>query len=341
MKNIFILLLHDFLFAFRSKSFFLVLFIPLFVFFSEKILDQTKRETEKFRIALVKTSTYPAAMMNALHSAERNIETTWVQNEAEAQELLTEHRVQGVIVEVQPQSEKLKLLVLRKDSPQALGLVQFFSALQKATEKNNPDWVSEVAPLHEAGLQRQALPTWVLMLVLLIGFIILPSQVAEEKEKKLILALLQSPITEGQWITSKSLLGILLTVAAVLFLTALSQFVPERPFLSLGFLALGGYCFSAFGIFLGLLCRHQAGARTLGFIFYLPLLLPSALADFSEKLTRIAPFIPSYQFYGPLRSLFFSTGESLHLLFSSVSLFVLGSILLCLSYLLLSKRWLM
>ena len=56
------------------------------------------------------------------------------------------------------------------------------------------------------------------MIVLLIGFIVMPAQVAEEKEKKLILALLQTPISEGQWLMAKVLTAMVLNVIAVLFL---------------------------------------------------------------------------------------------------------------------------
>lgn len=57
------------------------------------------------------------------------------------------------------------------------------SALQIAVEGKGKHWISENRPLLESAVQKQTLPTWILMLVLLIGFIIIPTQVAEEKEK--------------------------------------------------------------------------------------------------------------------------------------------------------------
>lgn len=341
MRNIFILLCHDFAFAIKSKSIYLVLFIPLFVFISEHLLDKSKTEADKFKIALVSSDIYSSPITKALNKAEKMVEFVTVKNEDEGRRFLREHTVQGIVVEDKLRLNQLSLIVLRKDSVETLAIVQLFSALQKAQEKNNPNWISQITSLHEGGLQSLTLTTWILMLVLLVGFVILPAQVAEEKEKKLILAVLQTPIVESQWLISKILFGIVLTVAAVILLALLSQFVPKNQLVSFAFVALGGYCFSAAGIFLGLLCRHQASARTLGFIFYLPLLLPSALSDFSKKLTVVAPFLPSYQFFSPLHDLLFDGTNLTVLIFPTAYLLVLGSVLLGLSYLLMKKRWLM
>lgn len=181
------------------------------------------------------------------------------------------------------------------------------------------------------------------MLVLLVGFIVMPAQVAEEKEKKLLLGLLQTPIHEVEWLVSKVMYGTILIVMAALFLHLLTNFdldfITGLNYFSL--LIAGGICFCSFGVLVGFLCRTQASARTLGVLFYLPHLLPSALADFSKSLNSVAPFIPSYQFYRPIRLLLlegggvpFFTGELLVLL--GVGIFTA-----LLSYVLMKRRWLM
>ncbi len=80
--------------------------------------------------------------------------------------------------------------MLKKEALITLSIVESFSAIQKAVENKSTNWISEIRPLQEEGIQKQTLPTWILMLVLLVSFIIMPAQVAEEKEKKLLLALL-------------------------------------------------------------------------------------------------------------------------------------------------------
>jgi ABC-2 type transport system permease protein len=94
-------------------------------------------------------------------------------------------------------------------------------------------------------------------------------------------------------------------------------------------------------LLLGFLCRNQASARTLGVIFYLPHLLPSALSDFSHKLTTVAPLLPSYQLFRPLNSILLEDGRMVSMSLDFVYLFLVGSLAFYLSRLLMKRRWLM
>ena len=132
-----------------------------------------------------------------------------------------------------------------------------------------------------------------------------------------------------------------LSVMSILLLQILNQVMPPFIFTYVAFILVGCFSFSAFGILLGFLCRNQASARTLGVIFYLPLLVPVALADFSKNLGGVLKFLPSFQFYESLQTILFENSESISLLFSAIYLFLLGSCLIGVSYLLMKKRWLM
>ena len=219
--------------------------------------------------------------------------------------------------------------------------MESFSALQKAVEGKSVNWISAIQSLQEGGIQKQTLPTWILMLVLLVGFIIMPAQVAEEKEKRLLLALLQTPMREIEWLIAKLLSGMILILTAVLFLHLLGKFEPGNVLSYVAFIVVGSFCFSSYGIFLGFLCRNQASARTLGVLFYLPHLLPSALSDFSQKLTAVAPFLPSYQFYEPIKSILLNEGGIANLSLEWIYLLFVGLLTFFFSYLLMKKRWLM
>jgi ABC-2 type transport system permease protein len=341
MKNILVLSFNDLAIAFRNKTFFLVLFIPLFVFISLNLIDRIDSGSSKVKIGLIQHYAYAPELTRSINAAEEFVEVTWIQNEQEGMSLLKEHKIDGVLTRNEKAPGSLALLVLKKDSLHTIAVMQNFSALQKTAEGNGPDWITDIESLHQGGVQRETLPTWILMLVLLIGFIILPAQVAEEKEKKLLLALLQTPIHEVQWLIAKLILGMVLIIAAVLFLHLLGKFGPVHIFDYIAFIVAGSYCFSAYGIFLGFLCRNQASARTLGVIFYLPHLLPSAMSDVSQKLTSVAPLLPSYQLYKPLQSILLEDGRMADMTFDWVYLFVLGSLLFYLSYLLMKRRWLM
>ncbi|KXS31225.1 MAG: putative ABC-type transporter, multidrug permease component [Candidatus Gallionella acididurans] len=341
MRNILVLACNDLAIAFRNKTFFLILFIPLFVFVSLDLVDGTRSEAGRVRIGLVQGHAYPPGITGNVNAADKLVEVTWVQNEAEGVRLLKEHKIDGILTGKEKAPGSLALLVLKKDSLRTIAIVQDFSALQKAAEGSRPDWITNIRSLHQSGVQRETLPTWILMLVLLIGFIILPAQVAEEKEKKLLIALLQTPIHEAQWLIAKLILGMVLIVTAVLFLHLLGGFGPVHLPGYIAFIVAGSFCFSAYGIFLGFLCRNQASARTLGVIFYLPHLLPSAMSDVSQKLTSIAPLLPSYQLYEPLQSILLEDGRLADMTFDWVYLLLLGSVMFFLSYLLMKRRWLM
>ena len=341
MRNILVLAFNDLGIALKNKTFFLILFIPLFVFVSLNLVDRADSDSSKVKIGLIQHDAYAPEITRSVNAAEKLVEVTWVQDEKEGVRLLKEHKLDGILTRNEKAPGSLALLVLKKDSLHTIAIVQNFSALQKAAEGSGPDWITDIKSLHQGGVQRETLPTWILMLVLLIGFIILPAQVAEEKEKKLLLALLQTPIHEVQWLTAKLILGMVLIITAVLFLHLLGKFGPVHLFDYIAFILVGSFCFSAYGIFLGFLCRNQASARTLGVIFYLPHLLPSAMSDVSQKLTAVAPFLPSYQLYEPLQSILLEDGRMAGMTFDWIYLFLLGSLMFYLSYLLMKRRWLM
>lgn len=341
MRNILVLVFNDLAIAFKNKTFFLTLFFPLFIFVSLNLIDGSSTEERKIKIGLVQDYAYSPDITGSIKAAGKLMEVTWVQNEADGVRLLKEHKIDGILTGDEKVPGSLALLVLKKESLHTIAIVQSFSALQEAAEGRGPNWIADINSLHEGGIQRQTLPTWILMLVLLIGFIILPAQIAEEKEKKLLLALLQTPILEVQWLIAKLLLGMILIITAILLLHLLGRFGPVNIFDYMAFIVVGSFCFSAYGIFLGFLCRNQASARTLGVIFYLPHLLPSAMSDVSQKLTSVAPFLPSYQLYQPLQSILLEDGNLASMSFDWIYLFLLGSLMFYLCYLLMKRRWLM
>jgi ABC-2 type transport system permease protein len=341
IRNIFILTFNDLAIALKNKTIYLVLFIPFFVFISLTLIDKPDEDTGKIKIGLIQNYPYAAKMLESINLADKLIDITWLKNQEKGLGLLKEHKIDGMLFNNNKEPGSLALVVLKKESVHTLAIVESFSALQKASEGNPVSWITDIKPLHEGGIQRQTLPTWILMLVLLVGFIILPAQVAEEKEKNLLLALLQTPIHEVQWLVAKLIMGMALIITAVLLLHLLGQFGPVNFFDYIVFIIAGSFCFSAFGIFLGFLCRNQASARALGVIFYLPMLLPSALSDVSQKLTSVAPFLPSYQMYMPLQSILLEDGSIVNMPSELIYLVILGSLMFYLSYWLIKRRWLM
>lgn len=341
INNIITLTLNDLAIAFKNKTIYLILFIPFFVFLSLNLVDRKATDFKKINIGLIQKETYAPVIVQTVKSADKVFTVSTVYNEEEGKKWLKEKKIDGLLLRSEKEPSSLVLVVLKKESLQTISIVEGFSALQRAVEGKSINWISDIKPLQEGGIQKQTLPTWILMLVLLVGFIIMPAQVAEEKEKKLLLALLQTPMREIEWLIAKLLLGMILISSAVLSLHLLGGFAPGNLLSYIAFIVVGSFCFSSYGIFLGFLCRSQASARTLGVIFYLPHLLPSALSDFSQKLTAAAPFLPSYQFYEPIKAILLDEGRITNLSLEWIYLLVVGLLTFLFSYLLMKKRWLM
>lgn len=341
MKNILVLTFNDLAIAVKNKTLVLVLFIPIFVFIALNLVDKADVEANIIKIGMLQDQTYPAKIAQSIEAADQVFAVTWLANQEQALRLLKDHKIDGIVTRNEEQPNSLALLVLKKESLHTIAIVQSFSALQKAVEGHPPSWVAKIDSLQHSSMQRETLPTWILMVILLVGFIILPAQIAEEKEKKLLLGLLQTPIHEAQWLAAKLITGMVLAVTATLLLHLLSNVWPQHIFSYLAFILAGSFCFSAYGVFLGFLCRNQASARTLGVIVYLPHLLPSAMADVSQKLTAVAPLLPSFQLFEPLQSILLEGGSMANRSFALIYLLLLGVVMFYLAYRLMKRRWLM
>src|SRR3989339_528688 len=332
IRNIITLTLNDLAIALKNKTIYLILFIPFFVFISLKLIDSADTVFKKINIGLIQQETYAPVILQTIKAADKVFTVFPVANEEEGRKWLKEKKIDGLLLRSEKERNGLVLVVLKKESLLTLSIVESFLALQKAAEGNTVNWISDVKPLQAEEIQKQTLPTWILMLVLLVSFIIMPAQVAEEKEKKLLLALLQTPMREIEWLIAKLFLGMILILIAVLFLHLLGKFDTGNVLSYVAFIGVGSFCFSSYGILLGFLCRSQASARTLGVMFYLPHLLPSALSDFSQKLTAVAPFLPSYQFYGPIKSILLEDGRIANLSLEWIYLLLVGLVTFFFSY---------
>jgi len=339
IRNIITLTVNDLAIAFKNKSIFLILFIPFFVYISLTLVDEAGVDIKKINIGLIQSQQYPPVIVEAIQSADALFSIVLVSSEEQGNTWLKEKKIDGLLLRPEKENISLVLVVLKKESVLSLQIVESFSALQKAIEGTGINWISDIKPLQKGGIQRQTLPTWILMLVMLVSFIIMPAQIAEEKEKKLLLALLQTPMREIEWLVAKLFLGMILIFMAVLFLHLMGRFSFGNVASYVAFIGVGSFCFSAYGIFLGFLCQSQADARTLGVIFYLPHLLPSALSEFSQKLSTVAPFLPSYPLFESIRSILLDDRAISTLFPAWIYLFFVGLLTFFMSYLLMKKRW--
>lgn len=342
IRTVIILLAHDLAVAYKTKTLYLVLCIPLFVYATLALVDPSAAGAVRSKIALLRTGSYPPVVLEAIQRAPDQFAVRWVSNEDEALRLLKEREVDGVLAHDGGNVARIRLTVISQASAETLSIMHRMSALQTAVEGKNPSWIAAVRPLQTSSIKRQTLPTWILMMVLLVSFIALPAQVAEEKEKQLLLGWMQTPVRESEWLASKMVYGIILMLTSVVTLQLMSgELFCAHSLNCLAMLCVGGFCFGALGICLGLLCRNQASARTLGVLCYLPLLLPAALSDMSQKMRIVAPLVPSYHFYEPIRAMFLEDSGLGPFTVAWISLVAIGLLACLASHRLIKKRWLM
>jgi ABC-2 type transport system permease protein len=343
MYRLLVLTLNDLAIAFRNKTLQLVFLIPLFVFFSLKMVDQGAAGAQRVSVALLQQADYPAALLQGMAGADANFDVVWFDDAQAAELSLRKRSSDGVLIASDAPGAGIELVVLSTASLRTLLIIDGVTAVQAVAEQRNAPWISAVRALHAGEAQDQTLPTWMLMLALLVGLVILPVQVAEEKEKQLLLGVLQTPVREREWLLAKLLLGIVMSGLGVGFLLLLGG-IDLDMHAALGCIAIllaGGFCFSAAGLLLGFLCRSQAGARSLGMIVYLPNLLPAALSDFSQTLGSVAPYFPSFHFYAPMRSLLLEGGRIASHSWDLAYLCATGLAMLLLAAWLMKRRWLM
>jgi ABC-2 type transport system permease protein len=342
IRTVAVLLGHDLLVAFKNKTLVLVLCIPLLVYATLAAVESANTDDAPVDIALLEAGSYTPVLIESLERVPDLFAVRWVSSEAEATQLLKDREVDGILTNDGEHATGLVLKVVQLGSAGTLNIVQRLSALQDAVDGVRPSWIAAVEPLRTGSIKHQTLPVWILMMVLLVGFIVLPAHVAEEKEKQLLLGWLQTPVREGDWLASQLAYGIVLAVVS-----AVALLVPAGELLGVHWgsffplLVAGGFCFGAFGICLGLLCRNPATARTLGVLCYLPLLVPAALSDMSPRLRSIATWIPSSQFYEPLRATLLDDSGAGPDARAWITLAAFGLLACFASFRLVKVRWLM
>jgi ABC-2 type transport system permease protein len=342
IRTVITLLTHDLAVAFKSKTLYLVICIPLFVYATLTLVDSPDTHSPRLNIALLQAESYPITMLASMKAVPDVFTIRWVLGQEAAIKLLKERVVDGVLLHDIKDPSRLQLTVVKQASSETLIILQSLATLQITAEAKGPSWISVVRPLQTSSIKRQTLPTWILMMVLLVSFIVLPTQVAEEKEKQLLLGWMQTPVRESEWLISKLAYGIVLMLIAVVALQWMDwESFCEHGVSYLVMLCTGGFCFGALGVCLGLLCRNQASARTLGVLCYLPLLLPAALSDMSQELRRVAPLVPSYHFYEPIRAMLLEDSGLGSFVPAWISLVTIGLLACFASHRLIKKRWLM
>jgi ABC-2 type transport system permease protein len=97
MSNVFILACNDLAIAFKNKTFLLILFIPLFVFVTLNLVDQTGVAAPVIKIGLVRQQALDPAITESIAAADTLVEITLIDDLEEGARLLKERTLDGVL----------------------------------------------------------------------------------------------------------------------------------------------------------------------------------------------------------------------------------------------------
>ena len=339
--NVLILACHDIAVAFRNKSIFVLVFVPLLVGLAFRVTEDQVGGRHPSHIALIYGESYPEEMISSLPAMRKIMKVDWIDSADIAPSKLRDKTFDGVLLTNNTVPPRVELLVHRKHAVTTVTIIENIAAIQRGREGQSPNWIAGVTAIRKETRLAETIPTWVLMNLLLVGLLMIPAQVAGEKEGKQLLGILMTPAHEAEWLGAKLIMGVSLSLFSVFLLHIFCQQNVANLFSYLVFLSVGSLYFSSIGILLGSLCETQASARALGICFYIPHLLPPALADFSQKMAAIASFIPSIQFYLPIKSILIDDSQAMLFLPESLYLTAGATIALISSMILIRRRWLM
>src|SRR4051812_27604819 len=110
IKNIITLTMNDLAIAFKNKTLFLIIFLPIFVFFILKMVDTKGQEFQKINIGFIRNETYPPTVINSINSADKIFNIIYVDSQEEGSKLLKEKKLNGLLLKSE------ELVVVKKTS---------------------------------------------------------------------------------------------------------------------------------------------------------------------------------------------------------------------------------
>ncbi|HKM43141.1 MAG TPA: ABC transporter permease [Limnochordia bacterium] len=163
----------------------------------------------------------------------------------------------------------------------------------------------EIIAVGDTTVSRSVLPVWITVTMSMIGVMVVSGMFAEEKDTKTLEAIGVSPAGYGELLLGKGVFGVLLSLGTVVIMLLLNRVLGLNysGWIALGALALlGGACFTAIGLLIGVLASGQSTARSVATIVYFPLLFPTLISDLSAFTRRLAGFFPTFHVFTGLEA---------------------------------------
>ena len=89
--------MNDLIYSVKNKGFYLILFIPLFIFVSENLLDKNRSDPNRIKLAVLENATDPQQLLTALKSSAAAVELVNVETVAAGEERVRERKADGFL----------------------------------------------------------------------------------------------------------------------------------------------------------------------------------------------------------------------------------------------------
>jgi hypothetical protein len=293
------LIVKDFSEFFSSKSWIVVLILPLFITFLYSVIYR-QAEAKIFTVGCKTTVSSP--MRQIFRTPQLKLKNY---SDLElAKRDLAAAKIDGVMLGNPDKSGSIKLLVDKTRSQEAAFIVGVINSalIQAYTNKNIP-LLKLVYLNNTVPTRRVSLPIWLIQLILTICLLQAASAIADEKERQTIHSLLVSPMTLTDYMFSKLIWNSLIGTGSIL-LTLILTGASINYWAVLIYGLLGCITYSAISILIGLFSPSALFARTVGTLAYIISALPMMIKDLSFAWKGFLNLFPSYQImYGLERAL--------------------------------------
>ncbi len=288
LKRITTLVRKDFFEFCFSKSWIIVLLMPLFIYFIYTVVYK-QAETGNFTIAY--TPNPDSALIKIISGTGINLKQFPDPNTAKS--ALNQGEIDGVILS-DGQSSQLSLLVDKARTQEAVFIVNTINfALINAYRSQAIPQINLRFTNEQLPVRWLSFPVWLLQIILTVCLLQAAGAVADEKERQTLHSLLVSPMSFREYLLSKLIWYTVIGVGA-LFLTVFLTKAPLNLWYVLLFGVSGSLAFGALSLLIGLLAPTALFARTFATLTYLIAALPLMVRDISFAWKESLYLFPSF-----------------------------------------------
>ena len=288
IKRISTLIRKDFYDFCFSKSWVIVLMMPLFIGFLYLVVY---RQAEAERFTLAYTSEVDSSLIKMVRKT--SIDLKLFPDRKTAETALSQGKVEGVIL-VNGQTNQFNLLTDKARTQEGVLIVNLINlALINASRQRETPQIDLVFTDQSLPTRWLSFPVWLLQIILTVCLLQAAAAVADEKEKQTLHSLLITPMSIMEYLFSKLIWYTLIGVSALFLTIAITRAPVDLGYVFL-FGVTGSLAFGSLSLLIGLLAPTALFARTFATVVYLIAALPLMVRDLSFAWKESLYAFPSF-----------------------------------------------